>query len=474
KTRFGTAGAPAPSPAALSPDRFGSTDWLRATVSRFVEGPAHARRRALVEEELSAMSPLDLRRSARRRGPIDALALALGVHAGSVTDAVAAVAIVANGYPSSARAADQAAADSAVATLIELVGPQAGDEERLAARISVLVQSHDATIALIDGVNVPVPALHRRGPDGEHVVIDVAACGQDLMFGGGRRPCPGREQALALVDGTADRRRADAFRAMHHGDRPLVLPNAWDVASASALVVRGFGAVGTTSLGVAAAIGLPDGAAQTLGPTLELARRLGRLPVPVSVDFEGGFHGDPAGVADLIERLADMGIVGVNLEDGLADGSLQSVEHHAAVVTAVKDRCPHVFVNARTDTHWPVPGRVVPDVDETRRRVQAYVVAGADGVFVPGLEGTEALRMIVAAVPSVPVNVLWSPDGPSVAELGDLGVRRVSLGSLLFRVGLGAAVDAADAIATDAEVPLPDRLPAYADIQAASRPATAP
>ncbi|MDQ3737618.1 MAG: isocitrate lyase/phosphoenolpyruvate mutase family protein, partial [Actinomycetota bacterium] len=149
--------------------------------------------------------------------------------------------------------------------------------------------------------------------------------------------------------------------------------------------------------------------------------------------------------------------------------SLRLVEHHAAVVTAVKERCPHLFVNARTDTHWPVPGRTAPDLDETLRRVQAYVAAGADSVFVPGIIEPEALRTIVAAVPGVPVNALWSPTGPSVAQLGQLGVRRVSLGSLLFRVGLGAAADAAEAVSTGADVPIPDHLPSYAEIQDASQ-----
>lgn len=432
---------------AVAPGAFGSMNWLRSSVSRFAEGSAHVRRRAIVDDELSAMPPMRLRRAAWRHGPTEALALALGLDERSVTDAVAAVAVVA---------------------------PGAGDEERLAARISILVQSHEATMALIAGVDVPVPELHRRGPAGEHLVVDVAACGPDLMFGGGRRPCPGRDHALALAAGTADRHRADAFRAMHHGDAPLVLPNAWDTASATALVASGFSAVATTSLGVAAAAGLPDGAAQTLGPTLELARRVGRMAVPVSVDFEGGVDEDPAGVAELVERLADVGIIGVNLEDGLADGTLRSAALHAAIVTAVKDRCSHVFVNARTDTHWPLPGRAAPDLDETLRRVHTYVAAGADGVFVPGLTEPEALRAIVDAVPGVPVNALWLPTGPSVAELGSLGVRRVSLGSLLFRVGLGAAVAVAFAIANGADVPLPDRVPTYADIQDASRREAAP
>jgi 2-methylisocitrate lyase-like PEP mutase family enzyme len=116
--------------------------------------------------------------------------------------------------------------------------------------------------------------------------------------------------------------RAAAFHALHQGDRPLLLPNAWDYASAAALAEAGFAAIGTTSLGVAAANGLPDGKGVTRAETLALARRLRRLPCPVTVDVEGGFSDDPAEVADLAEEVAAAGAVGVNLEDGHADDAV--------------------------------------------------------------------------------------------------------------------------------------------------------
>ncbi|MFD5468731.1 isocitrate lyase/phosphoenolpyruvate mutase family protein, partial [Kitasatospora sp. NPDC127059] len=174
-----------------------------------------------------------------------------------------------------------------------------------------------------------------------------------------------------------------AFAALHHRPgRPLLLPNAWDHASAAALAAAGHPAIGTTSLGVAAAAGLPDGAAATRAETVRLARRLGRDGFLLSVDVESGFSDDPAEVAALAVELAQAGAVGINLEDGRPDGTLAPSGLHAAKVAAVKAAVPELFVNARTDTYWC--GCQDPE-PETERRLTVYQEAGADGVFVPGL-----------------------------------------------------------------------------------------
>ncbi|SEO92444.1 isocitrate lyase/PEP mutase family protein [Actinacidiphila rubida] len=229
------------------------------------------------------------------------------------------------------------------------------------------------------------------------------------------------------------------FAALHRRPGvPLLLPNAWDHASAAALAAEGFEAVGTTSLGVAAAAGLRDGAGAARAETLAVARRLGGGGRLLSVDAEGGFSDDPEEVAAFVAELARAGAVGVNLEDGRADGGLTPIAVHAAKVAAVKAAVPGVFVNARTDTHWLRP----EGPDETRARLSAYQQAGADGVFVPGLTDPEAIAGLVRFL-DVPLNVLYTPAGPSVARLAALGVARVSLGSLLFRRALGAAVAAA-------------------------------
>ncbi|MFE9024911.1 isocitrate lyase/phosphoenolpyruvate mutase family protein [Streptomyces iakyrus] len=230
---------------------------------------------------------------------------------------------------------------------------------------------------------------------------------------------------------TPSNRAAADFAGLHRAEEPLLLPNAWDHASARALAGQGFPAIGTTSLGVAAAAGLPDGAAATREETLRLAVALGSGPFLLSVDAEGGFSDDPDEVAEFARELYAVGAVGINLEDGLGPAA-----RHAAKIEAVKRAAPCLFVNARMDTHW------LGDGDGTLARLDAYQRAGADGVFVPGLTDPRGIEALVRHL-EVPLNVLYSPGGPPVARLAGLGVRRVSLGSLLYRRALGAALEAA-------------------------------
>ncbi|WP_410809156.1 isocitrate lyase/phosphoenolpyruvate mutase family protein [Micromonospora sp. 067-2] len=254
-------------------------------------------------------------------------------------------------------------------------------------------------------------------------------------------------------------RRAE-FRALHRGDRPLLLPNAWDHASAAALAARGHPAVGTTSLGVAAAAGLPDGVAATAAETLALARRLTRLPVLLTVDVEGGFSDDAADVAGYVAELAGLGVVGINLEDGRADGTLADVDATAEKIAAIKAVLPDLFVNARTDAWWLGVDDPLP---QTLARAQVYRAAGADGIFVPGTVHLATLRVLAERL-DVPLNVLFQPGGPGLDELGRAGAARVSTGSLLFRAALGAALATADAVRTGGPT-TPAGLPSYAEVQ---------
>jgi 2-methylisocitrate lyase-like PEP mutase family enzyme len=251
------------------------------------------------------------------------------------------------------------------------------------------------------------------------------------------------------------------FHALHHADRPLVLPNAWDYASAAALFAAGFPAVGTTSLGVAAAHGLPDAQGRARAETLALTRRLGRLPGLVTVDIEAGFSAEPDEVAQTAAELSAAGAVGINIEDGQSDGTLAPVPRQVALIQAVKARVPHLFVNARTDTHW-LAGPGAQGLGETLARAQAYVAAGADGIFVPGLVEESDIRALVIRT-GAPVNILYLPRVHTVRRLAELGVRRISTGSLLFRAALHAAVRTARAVAEGLAVP--GDLPSYADVQ---------
>lgn len=248
------------------------------------------------------------------------------------------------------------------------------------------------------------------------------------------------------------------FHDLHHRDTPLLLPNAWDAASALALAEAGFTAVGTTSLGVAAAAGQRDAAGATRAPTVRLATALRGLPVPLSVDIESGFSSDPGEVVELAAELAALGVAGINLEDS-PGGHLVAVAQQARLVRSVKDRVPALFLNARTDTHWLDPNASVADAVT---RVRAYADAGADGVFVPGLTDPGDIVRVVAAV-DLPVNLLLSPAIGSVADLGSLGVRRVSTGSYLFRAVLAALTAVAEAARSGG--PLPTEVTSYAEIE---------
>jgi 2-methylisocitrate lyase-like PEP mutase family enzyme len=251
-----------------------------------------------------------------------------------------------------------------------------------------------------------------------------------------------------------------SFADLHHRDLPLLLPNAWDVPSALAFVAAGFEAVGTTSFGVASALGRPDGSRATKDANVALARALSTLDRHVSMDVEDGYADDPAEVAGYVAALP---VAGVNIEDSTAE-RLVPAEAHAAKVAAIKRRCPGVFVNARVDTYWLGQDATV---ESTVDRAARYVAAGADGVFVPGATDPDVLRELTAAIP-VPVNVLAMP-GRSLADLAELGIRRVSTGSLPYRAAMHAATEVALAVrdgrAVPAAVPYPDlqaRLVAYA------------
>jgi 2-methylisocitrate lyase-like PEP mutase family enzyme len=245
-----------------------------------------------------------------------------------------------------------------------------------------------------------------------------------------------------------------AFHALHHGDRPLLLPNAWDFASAAALHAAGFAAIGTTSLGVAATNGLPDGEGATRAETATLARRIVGLPVPITVDIESGFGAD---LGELAAELAEIGVAGVNIEDGRPGGTLADPDDQAKLVRAFKQGAPELFVNARVDTYW-----LSLEHESTVSRALRYVDAGADGIFVPGLQTEHDIVDVVAKVP-VPLNVLPSLD---LERLAELGVRRVSTGSLLFRAALHAAVTTAKAV-RDGK-PVAEGIPSYAEVQGLS------
>lgn len=227
------------------------------------------------------------------------------------------------------------------------------------------------------------------------------------------------------------RDRALAFRALHVPGRPLVLPNAWDAASARIVEDAGASAVATTSAGLAWALGVPDGDQLDRERALEaLVRITATVAVPVSADIESGFAKDPEGVADTVRAVLAAGAVGVNIEDALygGEGVLRPVAEQAERIAAARAAADAegvpLFINARIDTYLRGAG----GVDATLERAAAFRAAGADGIFVPGAVEPGTVKELADGI-DAPLNVLVGPGAPPVAELAALGVARVSAGS---------------------------------------------
>jgi 2-methylisocitrate lyase-like PEP mutase family enzyme len=237
------------------------------------------------------------------------------------------------------------------------------------------------------------------------------------------------------------RAKADAFRAMHRGAHILLLPNAWDVASARVFEEAGFGAIATTSAGVAFTLGYPDGQRISREEMLAVVRRIASAgKVPVTADVEAGYGDRPEDVARTARAVAEAGAVGMNLEDAardpqhpLLDLTLQ-VERVRAVLEAARE-LPMVL-NARTDVYLLQLEAPEMRYDAALRRLAAFRDAGADCVFVPGLRDAETIARLVKDL-QCPVNILAGPGFPPVPELQELGVARVSLGSGPMRATLG-------------------------------------
>jgi 2-methylisocitrate lyase-like PEP mutase family enzyme len=240
------------------------------------------------------------------------------------------------------------------------------------------------------------------------------------------------------------------FKDLHFRELPLLLPNAWDVPSALALLECGFTAIGTTSFGVASSLGRPDGDRATRDANVELAAALRTLDCYVSMDIEDGYADAPEDVSEYVARLP---VDGINIEDSTSE-KLIAPQAHAAKVAAIKHHLPDLFVNARVDTYWlSQDATVAPTLD----RATQYVDAGADGIFVPGATDPDVLRELTGAIDR-PVNVLAIP-GCSLADLAALGVRRVSTGSLPYRAAIHAAADVAVAVRDGLEMPSADPYP---------------
>lgn len=237
--------------------------------------------------------------------------------------------------------------------------------------------------------------------------------------------------------------QAIQFRQLHRGPSVLILPNAWDVASARIFEDAGFPAIATTSAGIAYSLGYADG--QHI-PREEMMARIGRIAravhVPVTADIEAGYGSNVKDVAETTCELIEMGVVGMNLEDGSGDptrpliGFELAVDKIKAARQSAVEAGAQIVINARTDVYLLPGGNPDADYSEALRRLIAFRNAGAECVFAPGLKDAGTIGRMAKAV-ECPLNILAGPGTPSIPELAKLGVARVSVGSGPMRATLG-------------------------------------
>ena len=232
--------------------------------------------------------------------------------------------------------------------------------------------------------------------------------------------------------------KVEEFRALHHRKEILVLLNAWDAVSARVFEVAGAPALATTSSGVAASLGYPDGQKisreQMVGVVNLICRR---VDIPVSADIEWGYGTTVGEVCDTVRAVIEAGAVGINIEDAMHDPSW--LVERIAAIRAVAAACNvPLFINARTDVYLRGAGDTAARFTEAVRRLRAYEEAGADGLFVPGLGDPDTIGELLREI-RLPLNILAGQGVPPAKELERLGVRRVSMGGGLQRAALTQA-----------------------------------
>lgn len=229
--------------------------------------------------------------------------------------------------------------------------------------------------------------------------------------------------------------KAHELRDLHAGPRILVLPNAWDAASARIFEVAGFRAIATTSAGIANSLGYADKQRISGAEMLAMVGRIARaVSVPVTADMEAGYGRTPDEASETARAVIAAGAVGMNFEDGTDNpkAPLFEISHQAERIKAIREAAASAGVplvlNARTDVYLAQMGDAAARFDHAIRRAHAYRQAGADCLFVPGVRDPEVIARLVREIGG-PVNILAGAGTPPVAELERLGVARVSVGS---------------------------------------------
>lgn len=250
-------------------------------------------------------------------------------------------------------------------------------------------------------------------------------------------------------DQMTDSERRAQFRGLHERDGVLVMPNPWDIGSARILASLGFEALATTSAGLAWSFGRLDQQVsrdELVAHTAALARA---TPLPLNVDSEGCFADEPGGVRETVRLLVAAGAAGCSIEDydpraGAILDITTAVERVAEAAEAARAGSEPLVLTARAENHLYGVG----DLDDTIERLLAFRDAGADVVYAPHLTDLDQITRVVAAV-GIPVNVLALPGAPTVGQLAEVGVRRVSTGGFLAKAAYGTLLAAASELKDD-------------------------
>lgn len=271
-----------------------------------------------------------------------------------------------------------------------------------------------------------------------------------------------------MNDANSQAAKANRFRDLHRGPKILVLPNAWDVASARILENAGVAAIATTSAGVAFTLGYPDGQRISREEMLEVVARIAaKVKVPVTADVEAGYGNRPEDAALTARAVIEAGAVGLNLEDHTDDRQLVDLPLQLEKIAAVRETSRKMGIplvlNARTDVYLLEVGQPESRFGETVKRLAAFREAGADCLFAPGIRSLEVISRLVGELQH-PVNILAGTGSPSIPELQKYGVARVSLGSSVMRATLGLVLRIAQELQTSGTYNSLDGAPAHTEV----------
>jgi 2-methylisocitrate lyase-like PEP mutase family enzyme len=273
--------------------------------------------------------------------------------------------------------------------------------------------------------------------------------------------------------------KAERFLKFHQDKEILVLLNSWDIGSSKIIEASGYKAIATTSMGIAASLGYPDCQVIKLSEMIEaITGIVNGVQVPVTVDIEAGYGNNLNEIIDSVKKIIATGIVGINIEDSidLNPNLIDEMEfcERLSAIRALSDSLGfHLVINARTDSFYTSSGSTREKLSESIKRGNKYREAGADCIFIQPVWEKETIATLVKEI-NAPINILANPKvgvglPPSVSELQDLGVARLSLGSSLMKATLALIKKVADELSekgtykilSDALTPFPDAAMAY-------------